>query len=278
MRRTLPALLFAALLPAQAPQDNRVDSAAALLLEGRRLFEEHRYADSLNALQRSLSFDSRNAETYKLIALAGIRMNRLDIAEPALHSAARIAPDDYLVHFHLGALYYTRSLFLQARPELEKASTLKPDYMPARLFLGLTLEEVGDEKSTIEQYQKAIDLAARSRAAAEVPHIYLGRYYYRLDRFEDSLASLRKAVGLNPASADAQGALGKTLHALNRDEEAVPALQRAVEADPQNGEAHYLLFRIFSAQGRDADAQEELRRFQSLKPEQKDDPRRRRVN
>ena len=100
---------------------------------------------------------------------------------------------------------------------------------------------MGDEKSTIEQYKEAIDLAAPGKAAAEVPHIYLGRYYYRLDRFEDSLSSLRKAVGLNPASADAQLALGKTLHALNRDDEAVPALKRAVVTDPRNSEAHWVV-------------------------------------
>lgn len=278
MRCALAALMFAAVLLPQVPPDSRGESAAASLVESRRLFEERRYEESLKVIERSLSLDSHNAEAYKLKALAAIRLNRLDLAESALQSAARIAPDDYLVHFHLGALYYTKSLFLQAKPELEKAAALNSDYMPARLFLGLALEEVGDEKSTVEQYQKAIELAARGKAAAEVPHIYLGRYYYRLDRFDDSLASLRKAVELSSASADAQFALGKTLHALNRDDEAVPALRRATTADPRNSEAHYLLFRIYSAQGRDADAQEELRRFESLKPEQKDDPRRRHVN
>jgi protein O-GlcNAc transferase len=303
MRSTFLAVLFTLPLLPQAPPDSwtkpvealiasgkldearsrleretaaRGENAPALLLTARILFEEHRYAESLKTLERCLALDPRSAEAYKLVALDAVRMNRLAIAEPALKAAAQIAPDDYLVHFHLGALYYTKSLFLAARPELERAAALKPDYMPARLFLGLTLEEVGEEAATIEQYRKAIDLAAAQKAAMETPYVHLGRYLYRLNRFEEALPLLRKAVELKGDSSGALLALAKTLHALNRDSEAVPLLDRAAAADPGSSETHYLLFRIYSAQGRDAQAQEEFRRFEQSQPEAKDDPRRRR--
>jgi len=256
----------------------RREDSRGLYLEARILFEERRYAEALAVVQRALAKVQTDAELYKLAALTAIRMNRLDIAEPALKTAAQLAPRDYLVHFHLGALYYTKSLFVWAKTELEKAAALNPGYMPALLFLGLTLEEVGDEKTTVATYRKAIEVGAAERTAREMPYIYLGRFYYRLNRFDEGLALLEKAVAMNPGSAEALLELGKTLHALKRDSEAAAALERSAAADARNPEPHYLLFRIFESEGREQAAQGELKRFQELnRQKQTTDPARRRL-
>jgi tetratricopeptide (TPR) repeat protein len=245
-----------------------------LLQQSRNLVEQQRYGEALKTLERCLQRDARNAETYKLIAISAIRLDRLEIAEPALRSAAELAPNDYLVQFHLGALHYTKSLFQTARPELEKAIQLQPSFVPAHLFLALTLEEVGDPNTTIETYRRAIALAETQGTAADTAYLYLGRYLYRLDRFEESLPILRKAVERNPASGEALLALGKTLHGLERDGEAVAALQRASKINDQDPEPHYYLFRIFAAAHKEDDAKAELARFQQLKRKPDNDPRR----
>jgi len=256
----------------------RRESSPGLYLEARILFEERRYAEALAVVQRAVAKVPTDAELYKLAALSAVRIDRLDIAEPALKTAARLAPGDYLVHFHLGALYYTKSLFVLAKAELEKAAELQPGYMPALLFLGLTLEEVGDEKATVATYRRAIEVAAGERTAREMPYIYLGRFYYRLNRFDEGLALLEKAVAMNPGSAEAQLELGKTFHASKRDGEAVAALQQSVAADARNPEPHYLLFRIFESEGREQAAQGALKRFQELnRQKQATDPARRRL-
>jgi tetratricopeptide (TPR) repeat protein len=245
-----------------------------LLLQARLLFEGQRYQDALKILERCLALDDRNAEAYKLAALAAIRIDRLDIAEPALKRAVAIAPNDYLAHFHLGALYYTQNQFLAAKPELEKASELKEDYLPALVFLGLTLEEVGVAQAIIETYRRAIDASTGVTGGAEMPYLYLGRYFYRLNRFQESLPLLEKAVELNSRSAEAWLFLGKSQLALGRDKNAIAAWERSSAINPSNPEPHYLLFRLFTAQGRETEAQEQLKRFQVLKPRIKDDARR----
>lgn len=256
----------------------RGETSPGLYLEARILFEEGRYAEALAVVQRSLKKVPTDTELYKLAALSAIRMDRLDIAEPALKTAAQLAPRDYLVHFHLGALYYTKSLFVLAKAELENTDELHPGYMPALLFLGLTLEEVGDETATVATYRKAIDVAASERTAREMPYIYLGRFYYRLNRFNEGLALLEKAAAINPGSAEALLELGKTLHALKRDVEAAAVLERSAAAQAQNPEPHYLLFRILESEGREQAAQGELRRFQELNTQkQATDPARRRL-
>lgn len=242
----------------------RGETSSGLYLEARILFEERHYTEALPVVQRALAIGPPSPKLYKLTALIAIRMDRLDIAEPALKTAVRLAPGDYLVHFHLGALYYTKSLFLSAKPELEKAAELNPNYMPALLFLGLTLEEVGDEMSTVATYRRAIAVATNERTAGEMPYIYLGRFYYRMNRFNDSLPLLEKAVEINSRSGEAFLELGKALYALNRHREAAAALERSAAAEAQYPESHYLLFRIFESEGREQAAQEELKQFQEL--------------
>ena len=242
----------------------RGETPGGRYLQAKILFEERRYAESLQVVQRSMAMGPADPEVYKLAALSAIRMDRLDIAEPALQTAARLSPGDYLVHFHLGALYYTKSLFLLARPELEKAAQLNPRYMPALLFLGLTLEEVSDEASTVATYRKAIDLAEAQRGAREMPYIYLGRFYYQRNRFDDALPLLEHAAELNPGSGEAWLELGKTLHGLKRESDAIAALQRSTAAEAGDPAPHYLLSRIWESQGHEEAAQRELHRFQEL--------------
>ena len=82
----------------------RGDTYQTLFLEAKILFREQRYRESMKVLERSLSLNQRDAEVFKLVASNAILLSRTDIAEQALKTAAQLAPDDYLVFFHLGAL------------------------------------------------------------------------------------------------------------------------------------------------------------------------------
>jgi tetratricopeptide (TPR) repeat protein len=274
-----PALMAQADPSARLDQEKaaRGETARELYLEARNLFEKKLYSDALKTAQRSAVLSPSDAEPLKLAALSAIRLERLDIAETALKSAAQLTPNDYLVHFHLGALYYTKSLFLAARPELQKAVELNEEYMPALLFLGLTLEEVGDSVSTIETYRRAISVTEKQHSRADAPYTSLGKYFYRLNRFEESLPMLREAVAINSHSGEAWLELGKAMRALGQDGAAVDALNRSVAADAQNPEPHYVLFRIYESAGRAHEAEDELKAFQRLKPKPAEDARRRRV-
>src|SRR5438445_12618040 len=99
-------------------------------------------------------------------------MDRMDIAEPTLKTAIQLAPEDYLPHFHLGALYYTGSRFQQAEPELREAVRLNSTFVPAYLFLGVTLEEVGQEGAAAQSYRQVVGITESRRPGQELAHIY----------------------------------------------------------------------------------------------------------
>ncbi len=252
------------------------ESYGTLFTQAQLLFREQKYADSLKVIERCLVLNQQDPEAYKLAASNAILMNRMDIAEKALKTAAGLAPDDHLVYFNLGALYYTDSRFNQAEPMLEKSVSLAADYVPARLFLGLTQEELGQEPAAIETYREAIRIAERSGFKGEQPYLYLGRLLYRQNKFDESLPYLQKAVKANPHSCESMCLLARVLMNKSRDSEASAALDQCRNADPRYPEVHYLLSRLFVKQGRNDKAAKELALFQTLKKQEQDkkDPRR----
>jgi tetratricopeptide (TPR) repeat protein len=259
----LPIALCALFLsPAQEAHDP--GAYAALLDEARRLFGQGKFEMSLHALHRCLALRQNDAEAFKLVGLNAVRLQRNDLAEEALKKAEAFAPDDYLVQFNLGALYYTESRFLDASSPLARAMALKPDYLPAAIFLGLNLEEVEQEEKSIGAYRKAIALNESQRGNNELPYLYLGRLLYRMNRPVDAEPLLRRSLEIQPGSGEAWLLLGKTRKALGRERESVDAFERATAAAPRNPEPHYLLSRAYFSQHREQEAQKELERFHEL--------------
>jgi protein O-GlcNAc transferase len=240
-----------------------------LFVEAKILFQEQRFLEALKSLERCLRQQPRDPEVYKLVAFSAIRADRVDIAESALKSAMELAPNDYLTHFHLGALYYTGSHFLQAEPELQAAVRLNPEHMPALLFLGLTQEEIGPEATAIETYHKAIEITSERHLADELPHLYLGRLLYRLNRLDEAQPFLEEAITRNPRSAEGLCLLAKMYITQERQADALPLLTRSITVDPSYPEPHYLLSRVYVKEGRNSEAQRELKAFEELKKSEK---------
>jgi hypothetical protein len=83
--------------------------------------------------------------------------------------------------------------------------------MPALLFLGLTLEEVSDEASTVATYRKAIDLAEAQRGARECRTFTWAVFYYQRNRWKIVCRLSKRPAEINPRSAEAQLQLGKSV-------------------------------------------------------------------
>jgi tetratricopeptide (TPR) repeat protein len=252
------------------------ESHRTFFLEAKILFREQKYRESLKTLERCLALNQQDADVFKLVASNAILISRVDIAETALKKAIQVAPDDYLAHFHLGALYYTDSRFPLAEPVLRKAVKLNPEFVPARLFLGLALEELEGEEEAIQCYRQAIELTERFKVKGEQPYLYLGRLLYRQNHFPESLPYLEKAVEANPQSCEGLCLMARVFTTQGREKEAMEALAKCVKADPRYAEAHYLLSRAYVKQGRHNEAQKEMQLFQGLKLLEKKefDPRR----
>lgn len=135
---------------------------------------------------------------------------------------------------YLSALYLRGSDSERARQELREALLLAPDFAEAHAMLAWV--ESQEDRSS-EHVRPEPELTARraialdpelSRAHLALGHILL---HDKLD-WKNGEAELRRAVELDPGSADAWHALASPLAALGRHEEAIAAVQRSRELDP----------------------------------------------
>jgi Flp pilus assembly protein TadD len=90
-----------------------------------------------------------------------------------------------------------------------------------------------------------------------------------LQRYEQSLPPLQKAVASNPKSAEALTLMGLVLSRLGRCDEAIPSLQEAARLAPQDKAPHYLLMGIYQKLGNTSEAQREMQIFRALEANEK---------
>jgi tetratricopeptide (TPR) repeat protein len=158
----------------------------------------------------------------------------------------RCAPDNARAHFALGCACRARGLLPEAAFELRKAVTLDPGHLQSYEVLSWAYAGMG-------RWDDAI-AASRQRLAVRADPsgwLNLGALLLTAGRFDEALPPLRRAVELDPASADARLDLGLCLIRLRRWGEAFLAL-RPVALSPSpslSSKALSGLGDIFAARG-----------------------------
>jgi Tfp pilus assembly protein PilF len=78
-------------------------------------------------------------------------------------------------------------------------------------------------------------------------------------RADEALATLRRAIELQPADAEAHNNVGIVLLQTGRPQDAIPSLRRAIELKPEYSEAHYNLANAYTNAGQTSAAVVEFR-------------------
>ena len=144
--------------------------------------------------------------------------------------------------------------FRAAQALLEQAIERDQGYARALALLAHVrgvLAFSGWEKNETVVYQAAMDLARRAVALdRDDPwvHMALGSLAIQMRRHEDAIASLLKAVELNPNFALAHSNLGRALAAVGRADEAMEHTARALRISPRDPHRHLFMVRYGTAQ------------------------------
>ena len=139
---------------------------------------------------------------------------------------------------------YSRTHEAEAQPWLEQAIALDPNYVDAYVLLasiygqlywrGLDTSEQG-----LEKYRAVLEKARKLNAESPSALRAMANYHYRVENdYQASLEMLNKAQELAPGDVDTVGDLGSTLRRLGRFDESIASYRRALELDPAN--RHYL--------------------------------------
>ena len=152
---------------------------------------------------------------------------------------------------------------VRSSPRQIELPGLQPDYVEAHNNLGSAFKALGRYEDAVASYRKALVIDPGSAAA----HSNLGNALKALGRSEDAVASYRKALAIDPGSAAAHNNLGNALTELGQPRDAVASYREALAVRPDFAEAHNNLGSALRKLGRLDDAVASCTRALAVRPD-----------
>eukprot|EP00898_Chlorokybus_atmophyticus_P000631 jgi/Chlat1/1569/Chrsp123S01830 len=143
-----------------------------------------------------------------------------------------------------------------------RALQLDPNFTYAHTLAGHEHCANEDFEKGLACYRAALRIDARHYNA----WYGLGTIFYRQEKFELAEYHFRRALDINPQSSVLHCYLGMALHALQRNEEALAMLEKAIGADGRNPLARYERAGVLASEERYADALEDLQALKDTVP------------
>jgi len=175
----------------------RAQTAFTYYQDGSKAFVEQRFDAAIEALNRSLALDAKQAGAVRLLGLAYQLTGRLDQAEIKFKEACRLWPKDGEAWFYLGRVYYIENFFDRALAALQVAVKYAPDDARIRECLALTYEATADWAAAEREYQHAM---RASRSESGTIDLNYGALLLKLHRVDQGEKLLARAVVLLPGS------------------------------------------------------------------------------
>lgn len=193
----------------------------------RALTAAGRYDDAWNAARRALQCDERYVPALVALVRTSLAQGRQELAESILEQALRIDGNDAEAHFLKGTILRDQPGRLrEALDEFRKAVDLRPDYVDARMALGIQLLAGGNYPDAVAQFQAARDLAPNLVAV----HLNLGDALRSTKQWQQAKAELDQALRLNPNLAEAHYNLGLMYQTAGPEFPGMDDLQSAQKA------------------------------------------------
>jgi len=175
--------------------------------------------------------------TMKIITALRVNLTEGEQAAFKIKSATNL--DAYLKYLQAReyATDFNRDTNIKARKLAEEAIALDPNFQGGYSILAQV--ELFDvwlrlSKSRKESLMRAVKLAKKAISIEDSPepHRTLAGIYLFLRKFDEAIAEGKKALELDPNSANAHATLGHVLNFSDRPQEAIPILKKAIRLNP----------------------------------------------
>ena len=248
---------------------NRMRIAAQLIdgTTGGHLWAE-RYDRDLTDI-----FAVQDEVTREIVTALALKLNKGEQRRIAHKGTDNLDAYDHYLRGRQLVFQRSRTGVEEARPLLERAIDLDPEFAQAYAMLALTylLDHVNDwhdagGKSLEKAHELAQMAVARDDDAADA-HWALGWTFLQRRQHDRAMAEARRALFCEPNLALAHGLLGQVLYYSGRSAEALHPLASALRLDPNNDQdLHYLALAYFGV-GRYEDSAAALKRRVVRKPD-----------
>jgi tetratricopeptide (TPR) repeat protein len=217
------------------------------------LFTAKKFPEALAAADEALRLDPKLVPALTLKAKLFMAAGRHDMAQQCLEKALSIDSRAAYAQFLYGLSAYMTNDLREALPRFRRARQLSPNDPRAALYLGLTVESLGQSAEAMSLYEEAVRL---DRAAGEVHAETLlpgARLLLLLGRLEESERWVREALKASPNSRDVHFELARVLIKRGDAEQAAAQGEMALTLSDgvvTDAAIHYLLIRAWQQAGR----------------------------
>jgi tetratricopeptide (TPR) repeat protein len=174
-----------------------------------------------------------------------------------------LSPHEAAFYFFLADAYRQTERNDRAALYYEEALRRRPDFLPARLNYAAALSKM-DRKSAAAQ---ALEIAAKTAPRDPAILNKLGETYLDLDKTEQAMATLQRALNNDPDLAEAYLNLGDVYLRKGDPKAAGAALRSAIRLRPGSAPAHNNLANILQTAGDFAQAEYHFKTSIALDPE-----------
>jgi tetratricopeptide (TPR) repeat protein len=215
------------------PKDKNLKMALAL-----QLADDGKPDDAVRTATSLLKGGPEDRDTYVQISQIYARLKRWKDAENALAQAEKLAtrPEEKeYIHFILGSVYERQKKYEQAEQAFRQVLQMDPNNSQTLNYLGYMMADRNTHlEEALNLIKHAVELDPQNGAYLDS----LGWAYFRLGRYEEAEASLRRAAAKTPNDATVQDHLaelyaktGKLKLAEMHWERALNEWSRSVPAD-----------------------------------------------
>lgn len=208
------------------------------------------------------STEPTNAEAFSLLAMACVRLRKLDEARRAIQRALLLHPQN--ADFHLTAANIEQDLghFDACVALLRQTLVLRPSFAQAHNNLGIVLSDLGRVEEAGKAFVEAIRLNPQyARAFANLAVAQM-----RMLKLPEALDSAKWATVLQPEYAHAHHLLANAQTMLGNPQAAELALATALRLKPDLVESSLLMAQVLSKLKRPDEAERVVREALILSP------------
>jgi tetratricopeptide (TPR) repeat protein len=144
----------------------------------------------------------------------------------AIEALVKLHPDDKWVQLRAGTHYQDMGDWARAGPHYDKATALDPNFAAAFNVIGYTRMATGDLPGAEKALRRYVEL----RPKAPNAHDSLAELLMKMGRFDDSIASYRKALEVDPGFSSSWEGIGNCQALRGRYPEAREAYARGAAA------------------------------------------------
>ena len=253
------------LLVAEIERDPKSFRAAGLLeFVGGIFFLDGEYLNAAIAWKKSEAIAPLAEESRFTLAMAYVKLRRLDWARPELQKLSESQPQNALYAYWLARLDYDERKYQEAVARLQKATLLDPKMTRAYDLLGLCYDYLGRVQDAISIFSHAVQLNRVEAKPSPWPNLDMAIAQMEANELNGAETNLHEAISYDPQLAKAHYQLGRLREKQGKFPEAMDSLNTSASLDPTYPDPHYLLGRIYKRLGKTELANAEVKKFQEL--------------